>query len=84
MHLENLGKQHWKALGRIMGHLKNHQQPLYLHATKELRLMAHSDSDWVADHNDRKSMTSYFTTVSGTYLVNSNQRNRTQWLFVKH
>ena len=36
MHLENLGKQHWKALGRIMGHLKNHQQPLYLHATKEL------------------------------------------------
>ena len=46
--------------------------------------MAHSDSDWVADHNDRKSMTSYFTTVGGTYLVNSNQRNRTQWLFVKH
>ena len=69
-HLSTLGEEHWKALTRIMGYLKHHYKPLKMRAPTELRVVAMFDADWATDKNDRKSISSYVTTIGGTSLTN--------------
>jgi hypothetical protein len=69
-HLSNPGVEHWKALSRLIGYLKHHYRPMKLRAPKEMRVVAAFDSDWATDKNDRKSISSYVTTIGGTSLIN--------------
>ncbi len=55
-HLERPGPDQWKALERLMGHLKGHYKPLKIRCPRELRVVGNSDSDWATDQNDRKSI----------------------------
>jgi hypothetical protein len=67
-HLSNPGEDQWKTVGRMMGHLKFHQQPLKLRTPEELRVIAYSDSDWATDKNDRKSICSHLITIGGSLV----------------
>ena len=69
-HLSNPGTEHWEALTRFMSHLKYRYRPLKLRAPISLRTVAAFDADWATDKNDRKSISSYLTTIGGTALVN--------------
>lgn len=69
-HLSAPGDQHWQALVRFMGHLKYNYRPLKLRAPSELRVTSAFDADWATDKNDRRSISSYVTTIGGTALVN--------------
>jgi hypothetical protein len=70
MHLSNPGTQQWKAVGRVMGHLKYHYQPIKLRRPLDLRVRSHVDTDWASDRNDRKSITSLLTAIGFVCLVN--------------
>jgi hypothetical protein len=54
----------------LLGHLKHNYKPLKFRAPTELRVVAMFDSDWATDKNDRRSISSYLTTIGGTALVN--------------
>ena len=69
-HLSNPGEEHWKALEHMIGYLKFHYRPMKLRAPKELRMVTAFDADWGSDKNDRKSISSHLTTLSGTSLLN--------------
>jgi hypothetical protein len=69
-HMTKPGKEHWKALERLLGYLKHHYRPMKFRGPKELRVIAAFDSDWATDKNDRRSIASYVTTIGGTALVN--------------
>jgi hypothetical protein len=70
MHLANPGTQQWKALARMMGHLKYHYTPIKLRRPLDLRVRSHVDTDWASDRNDRKSITSLLTAIGMVCLVN--------------
>ena len=69
-HMARPGDDHWKALMRMMAYLKFEYRPLKLRAPTQLRVIAQFDSDWATDKNDRKSISSYVTTIGGTALTN--------------
>ena len=69
-HMTRPGKEHWKALTRLMAYLKHNYRPMKLRAPSELRVIAQFDADWATDKNDRKSTSSYLTTLGGTALAN--------------
>jgi hypothetical protein len=69
-HLTAPGEDHWKALRRLLGYLKHHYKPLKMRAPAELRVIAMFDADWATDKNDRRSISSYVTTIGGTALTN--------------
>ena len=68
-HMTAPGEAQWKALERLLGYLKFHRRPLKLRAPNELRVVGIFDADWGTDKNDRKSISSYFTTIGGTFLT---------------
>jgi hypothetical protein len=70
MHLANPGNQQWKAVARVMGHLKYHYVPIKLRRPLDLRVRSHVDTDWASDRNDRKSITSLLTAIGFVCLVN--------------
>ena len=61
---------HWRALKQLLCYLKHRYKPLKLRAPTELRVIAAFDADWASDKNDRKSISSYVTTIGGTALTN--------------
>ena len=76
-HLSNPGEEHWKALKRVAGYLKHHYQPLMIREPKDLRTGGFWDSDWASDPKDRKSITSYLTTIGGKSLINWQSKKQT-------
>jgi hypothetical protein len=68
-HMTRPGKEHWKALERLLGYLKHHYRPVKFRAPKELRVMAMFDSDWATDKNDCRSIASTITTIGGTAMT---------------
>jgi hypothetical protein len=70
MHLENPGREAWKAVARTMGYLKFNYRPLKLRTPLKLNAGGYVDSDWASDRNDRRSTTSYLTVVGEKSLVN--------------
>ena len=69
-HMTAPGEEQWKALEHLLGHLKFRLRHLKLRAPNELRVVSEFDGDWGTDKNDRKSISSYFTTIGGTFLTN--------------
>ena len=76
-HMTGPGKEHWKALERLLGYLKHHYKPMKFRAPTELRVVAIFDGDWATDKNDRKSVSSYLTTIGGTSLVTWQAKKQT-------
>jgi hypothetical protein len=74
-HLDNPGKDHWKALIRLVGYIKGSSRFLRLRAPRELRVESAADSDWASDKEDRKSISGYITTIGGC-LVNWSSRKQ--------
>jgi hypothetical protein len=65
-HLESHGKEHWKAIGRLIGYLKGNYRPLKLRRPKELvRSMGAADADWGMSKVDRKSIGAFVSGVGG-------------------
>jgi hypothetical protein len=48
-----------EAVGRLVGYLKFHYQPLQLRTPDEFRVFGLSESDWAGDYNDHKSVSSF-------------------------
>jgi hypothetical protein len=66
-HLSNPGKEHWDALGRCVGYLKQADNlSLTYRPPRELRSISLCDSDYAKDENDRKSVSGRINTVGGT------------------
>ena len=65
-HFSNPGPEHWKAVGRMVGHLKEYQDELKLtfQKPKELRPSNSSDSDY-ALAEDRRSVSGNVGTLGG-------------------
>ncbi|KAI2503386.1 GAG-pre-integrase domain [Fragilaria crotonensis] len=69
-HLSNPGDEHWKALERLVGHIKaRYYEGLTYRKPKELRPISFVDSDYAKNIDDRKSISSGLHTLGGT-LVN--------------
>ena len=69
-HLSNPGKEHWKALERLVGHIKaRYYDGLTYRSPKELRPISFVDSDYAKNIDNRKSVLSGLHTIGGT-LVN--------------
>ena len=68
-HLQCPSKEHWLALARLFGYIKNRRRPFKLRQPKELRLVGCSDSDWAGDKSDRHSVTSNITTIGGNSVT---------------
>ena len=78
MHLENPGKEAWKALGRLVSYHKYHYTKLKLRKPNKMKAGAKVDSDWAADRNDRKSTTSFLTIIGDACLTNwSSKKQKT-------
>jgi hypothetical protein len=69
MHMTAPGMEHWKVLEHLLGYLKYNYKPLKFQAPKELYVISIFDGDWAADKNDRRSISSYLTTIGGMSLV---------------
>ena len=57
-HLSNIGKEHWKALERLIGHhiKARYYDGLTYRNPKELRPVSFVDSDYAKNIDDRKSI----------------------------
>lgn len=61
-------EQHWVAAKHVLRYLKGtvDQEMCFKKSDENLKLIAYSDADWVADQNDRRSMTGYCFSLSKT------------------
>ncbi|KAI2492351.1 GAG-pre-integrase domain [Fragilaria crotonensis] len=68
-HLSNPGHEHWKALERLVGHIKmKPYEGLVYRRPKELRPISIVDSDYAKNIDDRKSISSGLHTLGGTLV----------------
>jgi hypothetical protein len=65
-HLSNPGKEHWDAVGRVIGFLAgNTDRVLKMRVPTNLRVVGYVDSDWAANKETRKSTTGFLITIGG-------------------
>ena len=55
----NPGREHWKAIKRIMRYLKGTMDYCLVYQGSELRLVGYSNADWGGDRDQRKSTSGY-------------------------
>ena len=55
----NLGLAHWKAVKRILRHLKGIADYILCYQGSYLHMIGYSDADWGSDLNERKSTSRY-------------------------
>jgi hypothetical protein len=68
-HLSNPGEDHWKALDRMVGHIKlRPYEGLTYRKPKELRPISMVDSDYAKNTDNRKSISSGLHTLGGTLV----------------
>ncbi|KAI2499613.1 Reverse transcriptase (RNA-dependent DNA polymerase) [Fragilaria crotonensis] len=68
-HLSNPGEDHWKALDRMVGHIKlRPYEGLTYRRPKELRPISMVDSDYAKNTDNRKSISSGLHTLGGTLV----------------
>ena len=61
----NPGKEHWKALMRVLGYLKSTMN-FSLHYGKYLAVLeGYSDANWISDSKESKSTSGYVFTLAG-------------------
>ena len=60
----NPGREHWKAVKRILRYLKGTMDYCLCYQGSNLRLIGYSDADWGGDLDQRKSTSGY------TFLLN--------------
>jgi hypothetical protein len=67
-HFSNPGKEHWEAIGRIVGYIKAHKDKIKLTYRRptELRAVCNVDSNYATDKQDRRSITGAIYTLGGT------------------
>jgi hypothetical protein len=65
-HLTAPNKEHWTALGHLMGYIKQGTNlGVKMRARKDTRVVAFVDSDYASDQNDRKSISGYLVMIGG-------------------
>ncbi|KAI2505738.1 GAG-pre-integrase domain [Fragilaria crotonensis] len=75
-HLTAPNKEHWTALGHLMGYIKQGTNlGIKMRAPKDTRVVAFVDSDYASDRNDRKSISGHLVTIGGC-LSRGSPRNR--------
>ena len=68
-HLSNPGEEHWKALDRMVGHIKMRPyEGLIYSRPKELRPISMVDSDYAENTDNRRSISSGLHTLGGTLV----------------
>ena len=65
MFMESPGKEHWKAMKRLMGYLECTDVHLKLREPMNLKVYAWVDSNFATNAETRKSVTGYIVTVGG-------------------
>ena len=76
-YFSNPGKEHWKALERLVCYLKEHEDEIYLRydVPHELRPGTHGDSNYATNKEDRKSVSGLLFFLGGILI---NWLSRTQ------
>ena len=66
-HMTKPGKEHWKALERVVGYLKHKGEELIFtyRKPKEIRIVSCVDSSYAANRDDRRSISGWITTLGG-------------------
>ena len=64
--------QHWQAVYRFVGYLKENKKEIKLifRKPKELRVMGNVDSDYATNKDDRRSITGGIITLGGGTITN--------------
>jgi len=65
-------EQHWEAVYRFVGYLKDNKKEIKLtfRKPKELRIMGNVDSDYATNKDDRRSITGGIITLGGGTITN--------------
>jgi hypothetical protein len=66
-HFSNPGEEHWKAIEKFVGYLKENQDDIKLTYCKprEMRIVSSVDSNYAIDKRDRRSVSVALHTVGG-------------------
>jgi len=66
MYMDNPGREHWRAMGRLVGYIAGHDKvELRLIKPRDLKVYAFVDSNYATNKETRKSVTGYFVTIGG-------------------
>ena len=66
MYMGNPGREHWRAMGRLVGYIAGHDKvELRLIKPRDLKVYAFVDSNYATNKETRKSVTGYFVTIGG-------------------
>ena len=65
MYMDNPGKEHWRALDRMIGYLQGVKGVLNMRKPKSLKVEAFVDSNFATNKESRKSVTGYVLTIGG-------------------
>jgi hypothetical protein len=78
-HLSNPGVEHWKALERCVGYIKNktNNRPLILRRPRELRSISDCDSNYGKDEIDRRSVSGRINTLGGMLTNHTSKKQQT-------
>ena len=71
-HLENPGEDHWTAVERLLGYIRNDKvnRTLKMRTPTVLRVQDVVDSSFADNPDTRKSTSAYLGTIGGTALIN--------------
>ncbi|GAX17144.1 hypothetical protein FisN_UnNu082, partial [Fistulifera solaris] len=73
MFMDKPGKEHWKAMKRLVGYLASTDVHLKLREPLNLKVYAWVDSNFATNKETRKSVTGFFVTVGGGLCVFSSK-----------
>jgi hypothetical protein len=77
-HLSNPGKQHWRAVGRLVGYLDAHgKQGLTFRQPRDLKATSYSDTDFAKSPDDRRSISGRLVTIGGTLVSWQSKKQQT-------
>ena len=69
MYMDNPGKEHWRAMGRLIGYIAGQGRvELCLMKPHNMKVYAYVDSNFATNKETRKSVTGYYVTIGGCLI----------------
>ena len=76
-HMSCPNEEHWKALTRAIGYIKNNiDRRVKIRTPKGLRIISYTDSDWAGNKDTRRSVSSFIVTMGGMPLILGSKTQR--------
>ena len=61
----DLDKDHWKVIKTILKYLRNTKDQWLVYGESDLKLMGYTDSSFLSNHDDNRSVSGYVFTLNG-------------------